>query len=161
DISFTYGGACSLHLDNPDFQVTHSFPLGGPHGFAFLRMRIGAGFVLVMGSKTVFDNQSLSGRAERNRQFLSWLLPWWLPSLVAPEPPTRLASPHRPRLLHGSPMRPLMRPLSAGRSVNAWRLPPQPDRDLLVGVLPHPFCNPAVKGCGFCTFAHESYRADK
>src|SRR5262249_7357716 len=32
-------------------------------------------------------------------------------------------------------------------------------RGLLVGVLPHPFCNPAVTGCGFCTFPHEAYRA--
>jgi oxygen-independent coproporphyrinogen-3 oxidase len=161
DISFTYGGACSVHLDNPDVQVTHSVPLGGPHGFAFLRLQVGAGFVLVMGSKTVFDDQSLSGRAERNRQFLSRLLPGWLPSLVADEVRKRLSSPQRHRLLHGYPMRPLMRPLSADRSVNAWRRLPQPDRDLLVGVLPHPFCNPAVKGCGFCTFPHESYRADK
>jgi oxygen-independent coproporphyrinogen-3 oxidase len=28
-------------------------------------------------------------------------------------------------------------------------------------VLPHPFCNPAVAGCGFCTFPHEPYRADR
>jgi oxygen-independent coproporphyrinogen-3 oxidase len=32
-------------------------------------------------------------------------------------------------------------------------------RGLLVGVLPHPFCNPAVTGCGFCTFPHEAYNA--
>src|SRR5262249_43954068 len=29
------------------------------------------------------------------------------------------------------------------------------------GVLPHPFCNPAVKGCGFCTFPHETFHADR
>ncbi len=28
---------------------------------------------------------------------------------------------------------------------------------LIVGVLPHPFCNPQVRGCGFCTFPHESF----
>ncbi len=28
-------------------------------------------------------------------------------------------------------------------------------RKLLIGVLPHPFCNPAVTGCGYCTFPHE------
>ncbi len=32
-----------------------------------------------------------------------------------------------------------------------------PDRGLLVGVLPHSFCNPAVAGCGFCTFPHETF----
>jgi oxygen-independent coproporphyrinogen-3 oxidase len=30
-------------------------------------------------------------------------------------------------------------------------------RPLALGVLPHPFCNPAVKGCGFCTFPHEVF----
>jgi oxygen-independent coproporphyrinogen-3 oxidase len=29
------------------------------------------------------------------------------------------------------------------------------DRALIIGVLPHTFCNPKVKGCGFCTFPHE------
>jgi oxygen-independent coproporphyrinogen-3 oxidase len=35
-----------------------------------------------------------------------------------------------------------------------------PDRPLLVGVLPHTFCNPRVHGCGFCTFPHEKYARD-
>ncbi|WXH27514.1 hypothetical protein WA016_01438 [Myxococcus stipitatus] len=30
-------------------------------------------------------------------------------------------------------------------------------RPLIVGVLPHTFCNPKVKGCGFCTFPHEDF----
>jgi oxygen-independent coproporphyrinogen-3 oxidase len=34
---------------------------------------------------------------------------------------------------------------------------PHAGRELLVGVLPHPFCNPTVTGCGFCTFPHERY----
>ena len=34
-------------------------------------------------------------------------------------------------------------------------------RKLLIGVLPHPFCNPAVKGCGFCTFPHEPGNSGK
>jgi coproporphyrinogen III oxidase-like Fe-S oxidoreductase len=29
------------------------------------------------------------------------------------------------------------------------------DRPILIGVLPHTFCNPKVRGCGFCTFPHE------
>ena len=36
-----------------------------------------------------------------------------------------------------------------------------PRRGLLVGVLPHPFCNPAVAGCGFCTFPHEAFTSRK
>ena len=35
------------------------------------------------------------------------------------------------------------------------------NRKFIVGVLPHPFCNPSVKGCGFCTFPHEIYTNTK
>ena len=38
---------------------------------------------------------------------------------------------------------------------------PRGYRKLLIGVLPHPFCNPAVNGCGFCTFPHEPGNSDK
>lgn len=34
-------------------------------------------------------------------------------------------------------------------------------RGLLIGVLPHPFCNPAIAGCGFCTFPHEAFSTRK
>ena len=33
---------------------------------------------------------------------------------------------------------------------------PKSTRPLLLGVIPHTYCVPAVKGCGFCTFPHES-----
>jgi oxygen-independent coproporphyrinogen-3 oxidase len=40
-------------------------------------------------------------------------------------------------------------------------LPRDPESQLLVGVLPHPFCNPKISGCGFCTFPHETFSALK
>jgi oxygen-independent coproporphyrinogen-3 oxidase len=63
--------------------------------------------------------------------------------------------PQRHRLLHGYPL--------AAALHSADHLDPHHDvpfgenhdRKLIVGVLPHPFCNPAVTGCGFCTFPHE------
>jgi len=36
-----------------------------------------------------------------------------------------------------------------------------PHRPLLVGVLPHAFCNPKIAGCGFCTFPHEDFSSRK
>jgi len=36
-----------------------------------------------------------------------------------------------------------------------------PHRGLLVGVLPHDFCNPKIAGCGFCTFPHEDFSSRK
>jgi oxygen-independent coproporphyrinogen-3 oxidase len=59
-----------------------------------------------------------------------------------------MAQPQRHRLLHGYPM-----VLPAGP--RPWVEAPPSDRPLLVGVLPHPYCNPTVRGCGFCTFPHE------
>ncbi|MBY0395895.1 MAG: Fe-S oxidoreductase, partial [Thermoleophilia bacterium] len=72
----------------------------------------------------------------------------------------RMRGPQRHRLLHGYPLAAAMPGCEeagyAGRSP-AYR----PGRGLLVGVLPHPFCNPAVSGCGFCTFPHELFQARK
>lgn len=66
----------------------------------------------------------------------------------------RMRGPQRHRLLHGYPL--------AAAMPDATSFDPQHDlafgrteRPLLVGVLPHPFCNPAVAGCGFCTFPHQ------
>lgn len=68
----------------------------------------------------------------------------------------RLEGPQRHRLLQGYPMLPLMRPAAAGADPDAF--PIDRSRRLIAGVLPHPFCNPTVQGCGFCTFPHERYR---
>jgi oxygen-independent coproporphyrinogen-3 oxidase len=67
----------------------------------------------------------------------------------------RLARPQRHRLLHGYPQ--------VAAMISAEKMNPYLDlvfnsgkaRQLLIGILPHPFCNPAVTGCGFCTFPHE------
>lgn len=77
----------------------------------------------------------------------------------------RMSLPQRHRLLHAYPLlagmphvgvhesdalRTLKRAAVAGQST---------DKGLLIGVLPHPFCNPMVSGCGYCTFPHERFRA--
>lgn len=74
-----------------------------------------------------------------------------------------MARPQRHRLLHGFPLaaampyasRDVRRRAAAGEA--AFRVPYDTTKGLLVGVLPHPFCNPKVQGCGFCTFPHETY----
>jgi oxygen-independent coproporphyrinogen-3 oxidase len=71
----------------------------------------------------------------------------------------RMKKPQRHRLLHGYPLAAATPRISAGQSGADVVFYPQAERGLLVGVLPHPFCNPAVTGCGFCTFPHEAYRA--
>jgi oxygen-independent coproporphyrinogen-3 oxidase len=68
--------------------------------------------------------------------------------------------PQRHRLLHGYPLAHAMPRRPAG-SAPQDVLFGRSRRGLLMGVLPHPFCNPAVAGCGFCTFPHQPYHADQ
>lgn len=77
----------------------------------------------------------------------------------------RMKLPQRHRLLHaypllaGMPRVESLKPNMASRLKIIHRSNESSDKGLLVGVNPHPFCNPAVRGCGFCTFPHEKYRA--
>jgi oxygen-independent coproporphyrinogen-3 oxidase len=89
-------------------------------------------------------------------------MPLTLPVIDRPaqELDRRLRGPQRHRLLHGYPLAAAMWPRRAGAPDDV-RLDPAAGRGLLVGVLPHPFCNPAVTGCGFCTFPHEKYDASR
>src|SRR5262245_54390946 len=72
----------------------------------------------------------------------------------------RMNKPQRHRLLHGYPLAAALRPRHADQEAEVV-YDPAAARELLVGVLPHPFCNPAVTGCSFCTFPHEAYHAGK
>ena len=75
----------------------------------------------------------------------------------------RMREPQRHRLLHGFPLAAAM---PYATDVVRWRHDVEMmgrdrrlARGLLVGVLPHSFCNPKVAGCGFCTFPHEPFSA--
>lgn len=79
----------------------------------------------------------------------------------------RMSKPQRHRLLHGFPLAAAMpfasddvRKLSDAND-ERFALRHHPDRELLVGVLPHSFCNPKIAGCGFCTFPHEDFSSLK
>lgn len=71
----------------------------------------------------------------------------------------RMQKPQRHRLLHGYPLAAALRSREAAGGREELLFEPAAGRRLLVGVLPHPFCNPSVTGCGFCTFPHEAYNA--
>lgn len=70
----------------------------------------------------------------------------------------RMRRPQRHRLLHGFPLAAAMQARPADIDLDVR---PRKNRGLLVGVLPHPYCNPTVAGCGFCTFAHQQHRNDR
>lgn len=74
--------------------------------------------------------------------------------------------PQRHRLLHGYPLAAAMPYVDKSNSELMERLSGMNSAasvpsSFLVGILPHPFCNPKVTGCGFCTFPHEAYSAAK
>jgi oxygen-independent coproporphyrinogen-3 oxidase len=71
-----------------------------------------------------------------------------------------MEKPQRHRLLHGYPLAAALKRREASREQDDLFYVPEANRGLLVGVLPHPFCNPAITGCGFCTFPHEKYHPD-
>ena len=73
----------------------------------------------------------------------------------------RMDKPQRHRLLHGYPLAAALRHREVAGKHEELVFHPKAGRKLLVGVLPHPFCNPAVTGCGFCTFPHEAYNATR
>ncbi len=79
----------------------------------------------------------------------------------------RMSKPQRHRLLHGFPLAAAM-PFANDEVRNLAnagheRFAPRhhPNRELLVGVLPHSFCNPKIACCGFCTFPHEDFSSLK
>src|SRR5271156_2807570 len=73
----------------------------------------------------------------------------------------RMQGPQRHRLLHGYPLAAAMPRIAEDQHRDTILPEFDPRRGLLVGVLPHPFCNPAVAGCGFCTFPHEAFTSRK
>ena len=87
-------------------------------------------------------------------------LPYRGPSAAA-ELKRRMTRPQRHRLLHGFPLAAGMPSADHIDPTHELNFDPSRKRELIVGVLPHPFCNPAVSGCGFCTFPHEPGNAAK
>lgn len=93
-------------------------------------------------------------------------------AIVAPKVATRnfcdrldrfMRRPQRHRLLHGFPLAAAMLPVNEAirREQGAYRLVRGEKAPLLVGVLPHPFCNPKLEGCGYCTFQHEAFNSTR
>jgi coproporphyrinogen III oxidase-like Fe-S oxidoreductase len=150
-----------MRLEGGQVRGGNFFKPRRAEGWILLEVRHGTGSVFAMGSSWCFKDDTLI-RMD-NVRFLNALALHWL-NLAPGEVERRMQRPQRHRLLHGYPMSPLMNRVAestsedlvdveAGISVDTAR-------KLVVGVLPHSFCNPQVKGCGFCTFPHEVYRAD-
>lgn len=73
----------------------------------------------------------------------------------------RMRGPQRHRLLHGYPLGAATPPAEGYSEHDEIVFSDKTGRGLIVGVLPHSFCNPGVNGCGFCTFPHEPGNTSK
>ena len=60
----------------------------------------------------------------------------------------RMARPQRHRLLHGYPMSSGMTPIHGPVAEILNELELDSSEKLAVGIIPHPYCNPRVQGCG-------------
>lgn len=140
------------------------------------------GLVIACGSTLGFhddyvDAPAYTFRAAWGRPFLDHVLFRLLHRGFGEELDRRLREPQRHRLLQGYPMPKLMLPQPAPPpgSPAAPRPPslfersapeaagslPGTHRTCIVGVLPHAFCNPTVRGCGFCTFPQEKLSRER
>lgn len=150
---FTYHGERALILSSLEASAGK---------YAFLQIQLGKGRLSLLASEQCLRDTALD---DVNVRFLLWLLQTWLPECALQELEERQARPQRHRLLHGYPMLPLMR----NYKNMDWHsydpieslIRPSNERGAVLGVLPHPFCNPTVRGCGFCTFPQQSYSTPK
>lgn len=155
---------CSLPLQT---QALHEFRIGARNtyarpesqeGDALLCIKRGMGRVVCFGAVESISRKGLT--LNGNVGFLFYLLTLWLPTLIHAELHRRMQQPQRHRLLHAYPMAPLMfhsKTSVRSRDIEQTARNRSAERHLLLGVLPHPYCNPMVKGCGFCTFPHEQF----
>lgn len=84
-----------------------------------------------------------------------------LHDLLSSDLARRMQGPQRHRLLHGFPLAGALPKVAPDAVIDLPEIKNNGQRELLVGVLPHPFCNPRVPACGFCTFPHEAFRSDR
>ena len=123
-----------------------------------LKLGVVRGSVLAWGSSYSCSNDQLMNPV--GVQFLQWLLGEWLEIDLEAELKRRMREPQRHRLLNAYPMQPVTYPrtqLPSEHNPQSFMSSRNKDRPLLIGVLPHPFCNPKERGCGFCTFPHEQF----
>jgi hypothetical protein len=73
----------------------------------------------------------------------------------------RMRKPQKHRLPYGFPPAAATRRRDPGQPVEDVFFEPRAGRGLLAGVLPHPFCGPAVTGRGLCAFPHQRHHAGR
>ncbi len=129
-----------------------------PPGAILVHDRVGKGSITVWGSLWSFSEDIIG--AYDNAAFLIKLIDLVVSDRINIELKARMREPQRHRLLHAYPMRSGMKDLSVTPEMILQGHVLDPGKKLAIGVIPHPFCNPTVYGCGFCTFPRERYRPE-
>jgi oxygen-independent coproporphyrinogen-3 oxidase len=141
----------------PELEVPPGLSLPVQQGGRDVRWRRGEGAICVVASARL-----LLETPDAPDSHLLWvceLVSQWRHRAAPAEVARRRALPQRHRLLQGYPMAHHLREAASEDGIERLASAvAAPSKACIVGVLPHPFCNPAVKGCGFCTFPQESYR---
>jgi oxygen-independent coproporphyrinogen-3 oxidase len=143
---------------NTDQHISFTPPISDS-GLCYLRYQWGHGSVIVMGSSWWINDEAIAWGY--NVEFLNHIFIHWLPNLSSDQLVELVNRPQRHRLLNGYPMPASAKPMDdVAKAVHKY-IDIDPDKGLIIGVLPHTYCNPMVKGCGFCTFPHEPYNKSK
>lgn len=117
--------------------------------------QIGKGSVLFWGARWSFSNKIINHYD--NRILLKKILSLMFKNIYSINLIKRMRNPQRHRLLHGYPMSSGLNKISDSRRNFLNELDLDNSKPIAVGIIPHTFCNPAIMGCGFCTFPHEQF----
>jgi oxygen-independent coproporphyrinogen-3 oxidase len=126
-------------------------------GSLLTRFKWEKGIVTVIGSSFSFKDDTII--RESNVLFTNWLITTSFPTIIKNYIDDYSDKPQRHRLLHGYPFPNLMTKIENHEHIDQVfnGLSIDTGKPIIIGILPHTFCNPMVKGCGFCTFPHESF----
>lgn len=142
--------------DNRVTSVSNPYPKR-TNDLIYLKYKSGLGSISLIGSSFSFKDDTII--RESNILFTNWLIVKSFNSIIENYITEYVEKPQRHRLLHGYPFPNLMQKLRSEEQLTDILdgIEISKDKPYIIGVLPHTFCNPMVKGCGFCTFPHETY----
>lgn len=139
-------------LANRRYQANYYWQKEEPAGAILTHVPMGEGSITFWGGRWTFSDANLF-QADNLRCWYA-LLDLYQHNNWEKKLRERMQRAQRHRLLHAYPMR---------SGMDAYTGHP---RQLLhthrrkrnaIGIIPHTFCNTGIRGCGFCTFPHESY----
>ena len=142
-------------LARQKYSTKHQYSQITNAGALLVHIPLGKGTVTYWGARWVWSNSLLS----KPGHFDLWLslLNLSMQKTWGQILTTRMERVQRHRLLHAYPMTSGLKPYTKHprQLMNTHR-----NKRSAIGIIPHTFCNTGRRGCGFCTFPHESFSKD-